>query len=58
MSNHGFVRSAAYYDGLEAGEGGYPYINPYHLGEDNYDDFEDGWSDGRAQYLADTVADL
>lgn len=52
------IKSAAYYDGFEAGEGGYPYINPYYLGEDNYDDFEEGWSDGRVLYLKDTEASL
>jgi hypothetical protein len=52
------MRSNAYYDGFDAGEMGYPYENPYYLGEDAYDDYEDGWETGHLLYLRETEVDL
>lgn len=52
------LQSNAYYDGFDDGANGYPYRNPYYLGEDAYDDYETGWEEGRLLYLHETEADL
>ena len=50
------LQSNAYYDGFDDGSSGYPYRNPYMLGEDNYYDYEDGWQEGWQLYLHETEA--